>query len=148
MKQHQLVDATTHLYIQGILSSEHSPSPFVCRIDDNNPYLKLLSEFPALTQVCSPDTPVTHKITHHIQTTGPPVSARPRHLAPERLHVVKMVFEHILKLGIVRPSSSAWSSPLHMVSKKTARRGLASMWELSRPESVYGSRSLPCPSYS
>ena len=61
-----------------------------------------------------------HDVTHHIETTGPPVSARPRRLALERLRVAKQEFEHMLQLGIIRPSSSAWSSPLHMVPKKTA----------------------------
>ena len=87
--------------------------------DPDSPYLSLLSEFPALTQVCSPDRPVKHDITHHIETTSAPVSARPRRLAPERLQVAKQEFEHMLQLGIIRPSSSAWSSPLHMVPKKT-----------------------------
>ena len=37
----------------------------------------------------------------------------------DRLKVAKKEFEHMLQLGIIRPSSSAWSSPLHMVPKKT-----------------------------
>ena len=67
----------------------------------------------------SPNTTVKHNITHHIETTGPPVSARPRRLASDRLKVAKQEFEHMMQLGIIRPSSSSWSSPLHMVPKKT-----------------------------
>ena len=120
MQHSQLIDAHTHLHIQGILSTDPSPSPSICPKDVNNPYLSLLSEFPALTQVCSPDTPVKHDITHHIETTGPPVSARPRRLVHDRLRAAKQEFKHMLQLGIIRPSSSAWSSPLHMVPKTTA----------------------------
>ena len=86
----------------------------------SNPYLTLLSEFPSLTQVCSPDTKINHEITHHIETTGPPVSAHRRRLALNHLRAAKHKFEHKLHLGIIRPSFSAWSSPLHMVPKKTA----------------------------
>ena len=120
MRQCQLSDATTHLYVQGISSSDTSPSPSILPNKTDTPYLSLLAEFPGLTKVCSPDCPVKHEVTHHIETTGPPVSARPRRLAPERLRAAKQEFEHMLQLGIVRPSSSAWSSPLHMVPKKTA----------------------------
>ena len=70
MQRRQLVDSHTHLHIQGILSPDPSPSPSIYPKDTNNPYLTLLAEFPALTQVCSPDTPVMHDITHHIETTG------------------------------------------------------------------------------
>ena len=52
--------------------------------------------------------------------TGPPVTARPRRLPPEHLKVARREFEHMLQLGIIRPSSSAWASPLHMVPKKAA----------------------------
>ena len=48
-----------------------------------------------------------------------PVSAHPRRLTPDCLCAAKQEFEHMLQLSIIRPSSSAWSSPLHMVPKKT-----------------------------
>ena len=60
-----------------------------------------------------------HSVTHHITTTGPPVSSRPRRLSPERLKVARQEFDHMLQLGIIQPSSSCWSSPLHLVPKKT-----------------------------
>ena len=39
-------------------------------------------------------------------------------MSPERLEIARKEFEHMLQLGIVRQSSSNWSSPLHMVPKK------------------------------
>ena len=63
--------------------------------------------------------PIKHDITHHITTTGPPVSACPRRLSPEKLTIARQEFEHMLQEGIICPSSSNWSSPLHMVPKKT-----------------------------
>ena len=101
MQKRKLIDAHTHLYIQGTISHITSPSPSYCPKDTNNPYITLLSAYPALTQVCSPDTPVQHDVTHHIETTGPPVSARPRHLALDRHRTAKHEFEHMLQLGIV-----------------------------------------------
>lgn len=70
MRQHQLTDTATQLFVQGILSPEVSPSPSILPKQPDNIYLKLVSEFPALTQVCSPGSPVKHEVTHHIETTG------------------------------------------------------------------------------
>ncbi|GFW17276.1 hypothetical protein TNCV_1957471 [Trichonephila clavipes] len=39
-------------------------------------------------------------------------------MAPDRLKMAKMEFQHMLDLGHMRPSSSNYSSPLHMVPKK------------------------------
>ena len=39
--------------------------------------------------------------------------------APDKLKVAKAEFDHMLQLGIIRPSNSSWSSPLHMVPKGT-----------------------------
>ena len=36
-----------------------------------------------------------------------------------KLKIARSEFEHILQEGIIRPSSSSWASPLHMVLKKT-----------------------------
>ena len=47
------------------------------------------------------------------------MSSRTRRLPPECLAVAKSEFDHMLELGIVRPSSSSWSSALHMVPKKS-----------------------------
>ena len=119
MRQSKLIDTNTRLHVQGIVSSCNSPSPSLYHRAPSNPYLQLLSQFPELSQVTAPDSPVKHDVLHHIETTGPPVSARPRRLAPDRLKAAKREFEHMLQLGIIRPSSSPWSSPLHMVPKKT-----------------------------
>ncbi|GFT40580.1 transposon Tf2-9 polyprotein [Trichonephila clavipes] len=49
---------------------------------------------------------------------GPPVAAKPKRLAPDRLKIAKAEFQHMIKLNHIRPSKSAYASPLHMVPKK------------------------------
>ena len=93
-------------------------------------YDKILSEFPTITRPCLSDVPVKYDVMHHICTTGPPTMARPRCFGPERLRIARQEFDHMLELGIVRLSSSNWSSPLHMV----LTRRLATLWGLSCTE--------------
>ena len=119
LAHHRLSDATTTLAVKGIVLNGVSPSPALFPRNSGNPYEALLAEFPAITQPSGTNSPVKHSVTHHISTTGPPVSGRTRRLAPERLKVARDEFDHMLELGIVRPSASNWASPLHMVPKKT-----------------------------
>ena len=44
--------------------------------------------------------------------------ARPRRLAPDKLVTAKREFDDMIKLGVIEPSDSEWSSALHMVPKK------------------------------
>ena len=85
----------------------------------SNSFSSLLVGYPELTQPWKGSTPVKHSVVHHIQTSGPPVSARTRRLPPERLTIARSEFSHMMEVGIIRPSSSQWSSALHMVPKKT-----------------------------
>ena len=143
MRRRALLDSNTHLSIHGILSDPSSSSPSIIRLqlDSTDPYLTLLSQFPALTQPCAADRPIKHDVVHHIETTGGPVSARIRHLAPERLRIARDEFDHMMELGIVRPLSSSWASPLHVVPKRTPGD-----WRPCRDFRALNKVTLPCAS--
>ena len=73
---------------------------------------------PPSFQTLSPPT-VLPPPSHHLLTKlGPTVHAKPRRLDPEKLAAAKVEFFTMEKAGIIRRSSSHWSSPLHMVKKK------------------------------
>lgn len=118
VKHQRLIDSSTSLTVQGVASHTASISPMFV-VASTSPYDTLLREYPGITHPVYTQTAVRHNITHHITTTGPPVAARPRRLAPDRLQVAKAEFDHMLELGIIQPSCSNWSSPLHMVPKPT-----------------------------
>ena len=89
------------------------------RIDSTrNEYTELLNQFPELTRPTMKGETVKHRITHTIVTKGHPVFVRPRRLAPDKLVTVKREFDEMIKLGVIEPSDSEWSSALHMVPKK------------------------------
>ena len=119
IKNKKLVDTMTSLCIQGIVSRTSLLSPVFTGPDQNARYSAILSQYPSITRPSFKDTIFKHDVTHHIATKGPPVAARPRRLAPDKLKVAKAEFEHMLQFGIIRPSDSSWSSLLHMVPKGT-----------------------------
>ncbi len=58
-----------------------------------------------------------HGVRHVIRTVGQPATAKFRRLDPTRLAAAKREFQTMLDEGMIRCSSSQWSSPLHMVQK-------------------------------
>ena len=83
-----------------------------------NDYTKLLGQFPELTRPTTKGEPVKLGISHKIVTKGHPVFARPRRLAPDKLVTAKREFDDMIKLDVIEPRNSEWSSALHMVLKK------------------------------
>ncbi|KAK3773542.1 hypothetical protein RRG08_022254 [Elysia crispata] len=91
----------------------HSPRPGIHKV--HSKYEAILEDFPELLIPTFRDN--KHGIVHHIPTSGPPVHARARHLDKDKLSAAKAEFEELERLGIIRRSSSPWSSPLHIVRK-------------------------------
>lgn len=111
-----LVDAETNLSTLGIPDQDQrEPTLKVC--DATSPTTRLLNEFPGLTTLSGPGTSLPSEVTHRIETSGPPISARPRRLTPEKYSAARAEFESLIRLGVCRPSKSSWSSPLHMKRK-------------------------------
>ena len=123
MRNHHLADGFTQLRVQVVICSTTLPCPAVLPRQAPSVYDEILTEFPTVTRPCLSDVPVKHDVTHHISATGTPTTARPRRFGPESLRIARQELDHMLELGIIQPSSSNWSSLLHMVLKRHKETG-------------------------
>ncbi|GFU00185.1 transposon Tf2-11 polyprotein [Trichonephila clavipes] len=115
LKKKRLVDVETSLFTSCVFSNIVQPS--ILSVNANISFKNILSEYPDLSNPSLISKSASHGTIHHIITTGPPVTARPRRLHPKLYDAVKVEFEFLLAQGIIRPSKSPWSSPLHVVPK-------------------------------
>ena len=83
----------------------------------DNKFRDVLKEFPQLLRPTFSSADLEHDTEHHIQTTGPPVFAKARRLAPDKLESAKKEFRDMEEMGTIRKSSSPWSSALHIIPK-------------------------------
>ncbi|XP_057340579.1 uncharacterized protein LOC130677744 [Microplitis mediator] len=114
----QLRDGSTGL--QTRVNSICSDAKCIKLIEGDTAYHKLLSNYPAITRPEGITSAKKHSTVHHIKTTpGPPVSCKARRLAPNKLKIAQEEFRKMVQLGIARPSTSPWASPLHLVPKKS-----------------------------
>ena len=114
-----LRDMRTGFALQATLSLI-KPLSLNCIDSIRNEYTELLNQFPELTGPTAKGETVKHGMTHKIVAKGHPVFERPRRLAPDKLVTKKRDFEEMIKLGVIEPSDSEWSSALHMVLKKNS----------------------------
>nr|VZI31480.1 unnamed protein product [Spirometra erinaceieuropaei] len=102
----RLLDRTTGLFVRGLTPFTVPTNLSVLDTDVASPFRQLLLSDPKISNPQFRSGAIQHDVVHHIRTSGPPVFARPRRLAPERFQAAKAEFEHMLQLGIIRPSES------------------------------------------
>jgi len=113
----RLIDGITGLSVHG--ADMDTPQVSVRLVDSDSPYAALLADYPDIARPPGTARITRHSTVHYIRTMpGPPVSFRPRRLAPDRLRIAKAEFDVMLADGTARRSDSPWASPLHMVPKK------------------------------
>lgn len=116
VKRKQLIDRTSFFAASGkVIKDDLCTRVKAFNIAD--PYADLFKLFPEILTLAPLGKSSCAQAIHFIETKGPPVSARSRHLTPEKYAAAKAEFEIHLEAGICRPSKSNWSSPLHMVLK-------------------------------
>ena len=92
------------------------PVNFVSQQDD--PFFKLLDQFPEIQTPTFTIKDPKHGVRHHIPTPdAPPIQSRARRLDPEKLAVAKAELEKLVDLGIAYRGKSEWSSPLLVTTK-------------------------------
>ena len=118
LRRRQLSDSETTCCVPGKPTSLNSLGlkPFLPLQPE---FSSLLNSFPQLVTPSQIIPECKHSVVHHLPTKGPPVFFRPRRLPPDKLKAAKAEFNHMLSLGIIRPSRSPWASPLHLVPKTT-----------------------------
>ena len=117
LQSKRLVNATS--FASSTLRQSNQASLGLHHVTSNDPYSRLLEQFPTITHPEFSSKSVRHGVEHFIQTEGPPVHARARRLPPDKLVIAKEEFRKMEDMGIIRRSDSPWSSPLHMVPKNS-----------------------------
>ncbi|PZC82925.1 hypothetical protein B5X24_HaOG209368 [Helicoverpa armigera] len=115
----KLVDKVTLLAIDALEVSTSTESVHI--VSSNQLYYDILKQYPDVLRPMSLKQPPKHDVVHHIETTGPPLYARPRPLPPDKYKAAKEEFDRMLEMGICKPSKSPWASPLHVVKKKDGK---------------------------
>ena len=117
LQSRRLINATS--FASSALQQSDEPALHLHHVTSNDPYMRILDEFPAITRPEFASPSVRHGVEHFITTTGPPVYAKARRLPPDKLAVAKAEFNTMEEMGIIRRSDSPWASPLHMVPKNS-----------------------------
>ena len=112
----EAIEADT--YLSSPCSVSKSPVNELAPVkEEENKFRNILHEFPDILRPTFSSADVKHGVRHFVPTTGAPIHARARRLAPDKLAVAKREFLEMEHMGIIRKSNSPWASPLHIVPK-------------------------------
>lgn len=105
LKNKQLRDGTTGLNSQVHWIREDANC--IKLVEGETKYHELLRKYPAITRPEGITAKKKHSVVHHIKTTrGPLIACKARRLAPNKLKIAQEEFRQMVKLCIVRPSTS------------------------------------------
>ena len=110
-----LIDLETFDTLPATFAKDES-SP-ILHVEANNRFYRLLDSFPTISTPSFTVKQPQHGVKHYIPTDGPPVQARARKLAPDRLAIAKAEIEKLCDLGICKRGKSEWASPLMVAPK-------------------------------
>lgn len=117
LRERVLRDRITEFCSRGVVKLKEIGS--ISTFEKDGSYAsRILAEFPGITQSnVSKSRTAKYTTEHIIDTRGAPVTARARRLPPGKLAAAKLAFQTMLEAGEIRPSTSPWASPLHIVPK-------------------------------
>ena len=87
-------------------------------VSERRQLLDLLASFGTLFSRVGGPLGRTGMVKHDIETSGPPIRQPLRRLPHSMKPVVEDEVQRMLQQGVIRPSTSPWSSPVVMVRKK------------------------------
>ena len=118
-----LVDNTTHMKVHGMNTSVPSEGRIASTlISADKEFADLINKYSNILGPIEDMKLANPKVRHHIPTHGPPCRAKARPIALKHQVFTKQGISKMLKDGIIRPSNSEWSSPLHIVPKNDSWR--------------------------
>ena len=119
--QGQLIDPITERKT-GYITNGTISQIIVNEIENmNSLVIPLFEKYPSLLKPKNfYENPKEMKVSHTIDTENAhPTFCKTRRLTVEKEQAAKTEYGNLLKMGILRPSKSPWSSPLHLVKKST-----------------------------
>lgn len=114
LHKRKLVDRITDLSIDAV---EITATDTVQIISTEQDYHDILKQYSDVLRPMKLENTAKHNVVHHIETTGPPLSARARPLPPAKLKAAKEEFQRLIDMGVCKPSKSPWATPLHSIPK-------------------------------
>lgn len=104
----RLIDPTTKISVVTRTLIDNTQTPINFSID--NEFGQLLRKYSSLTALPNFNHPVIHTVVHRIITTGRLPFARPRRLDKIKHKAAHVEFQHMVNIGICKPSSSQTAS--------------------------------------
>ncbi|CAK9819243.1 SGCZ [Anthophora plagiata] len=128
IRNRRLVDLKTSLAVHGKQADTEVPS--VKTVVGVSAYHQLLARMPELTRPSGTPNQTSHQTVHYIKTTpGPPVSSKPRRLAPDRLRAARQEFEVMMKMENIPNPTIQQEQPVTRanITDNTPQEGIGSL---------------------